>query len=89
MEISAPFLIHPGYQLSYHTEQVLTTLVPRIHFALPASPDEHGHVKQIYWKMNGLQVPVVRPPAGDHVTQQVPLDLRRVREEDFIEIQPR
>jgi len=34
--------------------------------------------------MNGLQVPVVRPPAGDNVTAQVPLDLRRVREEDFM-----
>ncbi|OJA12274.1 hypothetical protein AZE42_08148 [Rhizopogon vesiculosus] len=69
-------------------KQVLTTLVPRIHFALPKSPDEDGHVKEIYWKMNGLQVPVVRPPAGDNVTAQVPLDLRRVREDDFMN-QPR
>ncbi|KAJ8581364.1 hypothetical protein M405DRAFT_627868 [Rhizopogon salebrosus TDB-379] len=65
-------------------KQVLTTLVPRIHFALPASPNEDGHVKEIYWKMNGLQVPVVRPPCGDDVTVQVPLDLRRVREGDFV-----
>ncbi|KAH7930153.1 cytochrome P450 [Leucogyrophana mollusca] len=52
-------------------KQVLTTLIPRIHFALP-SPD----VKEIYWKMNGLQIPVVLPPAGDGKTSQVPLMLR-------------
>lgn len=69
-------------------KQVLTTLVPRIHFALPASTDRNGYVKEIYWKMNGLQVPVVRPPAGDNVSAQVPLDLRKVCEQDFVANQP-
>lgn len=34
--------------------------------------------------MNGLQVPVVRPPAGDNVTAQVPLDLRKVCEQEHL-----
>ena len=65
------------------SEQVLTTLISRIHFALPSTPDKNGHIKEVYWKVNGLQVPVVRPPAGDDVTAQVPLDLRLVESGDF------
>lgn len=53
-------------------------------FSLPSTPDENGNVKEIYWKMNGLQVPVVRPPVGDNQTAQVPLNVRLVREEDFL-----
>ncbi|KAF8558177.1 cytochrome P450 [Imleria badia] len=64
-------------------KQVVTTLISRIHFALPSIPDENGNVKEIYWKINGLQVPVVRPPAGDDVTAQVPLSLRLVQPGDF------
>ncbi|KAF8134953.1 cytochrome P450 [Boletus edulis] len=65
-------------------KQVVTTLISRIHFALSTIPDENGNVKEIYWKINGLQVPVVRPPAGDDVTAQVPLSLRLVQPGDFI-----
>ncbi|KAG6373384.1 cytochrome P450 [Boletus reticuloceps] len=65
-------------------KQVVTTLISRIHFALSTIPDEKGNVKEIYWKINGLQVPVVRPPAGDDVTAQVPLSLRLVQPGDFI-----
>ncbi|KAI0922504.1 hypothetical protein AcW1_002875 [Taiwanofungus camphoratus] len=57
-------------------KQVLTTLLSNIHFSLPSD-------KEIYWKNNGLQVPVVRPPAGDFQTPQVPLNTRLVREDDF------
>nr|BAK09473.1 cytochrome P450 [Postia placenta] len=56
--------------------QVLTTLLSTLHFSLPAE-------KEIYWKMNGLQVPVVRPPAGDGQTPQVPLKIRLVRDDDY------
>lgn len=58
------------------TDQVLTTLLSTLHFSLPAE-------KEIYWKMNGLQVPVVRPPAGDGQTPQVPLKIRLVRDDDY------
>ncbi|OCH89654.1 cytochrome P450 [Obba rivulosa] len=44
--------------------------------------NEHGRTKQILWKMNGLHVPVDPPPRDGH-TPQVPLDIRRVCEEDF------
>nr|BAK09506.1 cytochrome P450 [Postia placenta] len=57
-------------------KQVLTTLLSTLHFSLPAE-------KEIYWKMNGLQVPVVRPPAGDGQTPQVPLKIRLVRDDDY------
>lgn len=63
---------------------MVTTLISRIHFALPSIPDQNGNVKEIYWKYNGLQVPVVRPPTGDDVTSQVPLDLRLVQPGDFV-----
>ncbi|EMD39638.1 hypothetical protein CERSUDRAFT_111948 [Gelatoporia subvermispora B] len=65
-------------------KQILTTLLSTMHFALPSGADEHGNRKQIRWKMNGLQVPVLDPPAGDGHTPQVPLDVRRVRAEDFL-----
>ena len=54
-----------------------------MHFSLPSATDEDGNRKEIYWMMNGLQVPVVRAPFGDGKTLQVPLDIRRVCEEDF------
>ncbi|KAF9223682.1 cytochrome P450 [Gyrodon lividus] len=65
-------------------KQIVTTLISRIHFALPSIPDEKGNVKDIYWKVNGLQVPVVRPPAGDNTTAQLPLSVRLVRPDDFL-----
>ncbi|OCH90422.1 cytochrome P450 [Obba rivulosa] len=64
-------------------KQILTTLLSAMHFALPAGTDAHGHRKEIRWKMNGLQVPVLEPPAGDGRTPQVPLDARRVCPTDF------
>ncbi|KAF9243490.1 cytochrome P450 [Melanogaster broomeanus] len=67
-------------------KQVVTTLISRIHFALPSIPDENGNVKEIYWKVNGLQVPVVRSPAGDNTTAQVPLSLRMVQPGDFLPV---
>ncbi|OBZ67348.1 hypothetical protein A0H81_12650 [Grifola frondosa] len=65
-------------------KQILTTLLSSMHFSLPSAADENGVKKEIYWKMNGLQVPVVRPPHGDFMTAQVPLDVRLVREDDFL-----
>ncbi|KAH9927396.1 cytochrome P450 [Amylocystis lapponica] len=65
-------------------KQVLTTLLSTVHFALPSAVDAQGQRKEIYWKMNALQVPVVRAPAGDDHTPQVPLDVRRVQEGDFL-----
>ncbi|KAI0043396.1 cytochrome P450, partial [Auriscalpium vulgare] len=58
-------------------KQVVTALISTLHFSLPSDD------KEIYWKINGLQVPVVRPPSGDGVTPAVPLDVRLVRESDF------
>ncbi|KAI0047498.1 cytochrome P450, partial [Auriscalpium vulgare] len=57
-------------------KQVITALISTLHFSLPSNKD-------IYWKINVLQVPVVRPPYGDGVTPTVPLDVRLVRESDF------
>ncbi|KAG2036791.1 cytochrome P450 [Suillus americanus] len=61
-------------------KDVLATLVPDIHFALPSEPDENGHVKEIYWKMTSFHTPVVKAPAGDGETPHLPLSLRLVRE---------
>ncbi|KZT24217.1 cytochrome P450 [Neolentinus lepideus HHB14362 ss-1] len=65
-------------------KQVITTFLSRMHFSLPYETDSHGNKKSITWKMNGLQVPVVDPPFGDGVTAQVPLIVRRVKQEDFV-----
>ncbi|KAI0716728.1 cytochrome P450 [Earliella scabrosa] len=65
-------------------KQVLATLVPALHFALPSAVDAYGVRKEIYWRMDGLQFPVVRPPHGDGKTHLVPLDIRPVRETDFL-----
>jgi hypothetical protein len=56
----------------------------RLHVALPTEPNAQGHVKEIQWKLGGSHIPVVRLPAGDGVTPQVPLNVRLVREEDFV-----
>ena len=61
----------------------MSTLLSTMHFSLPSSLDKDGNKKEIYWKYDGIQVPIVIPPGGDGVTPQVPLDVRRVREEDF------
>ena len=63
--------------------QVLSTLLPRIHFSLPSGVDASGRKKEIYWKMNGPQIPVVRAPFGDGISPQVPLGVRLVKEVDF------
>ncbi|EIM82072.1 cytochrome P450, partial [Stereum hirsutum FP-91666 SS1] len=65
-------------------KQVMATLLTVVHFSLPSTPDETGHIKEIYWKTNAVQVPVVRPPSGDGQTPQVPLDVRLVREDDYL-----
>ncbi|KAH9899237.1 cytochrome P450 [Cubamyces lactineus] len=65
-------------------KQVLATLLSTMHFALPSATDAAGSRKEIYWRMDGLQVPVVLPPHGDHKTSQVPLDIRLVKERDFL-----
>ncbi|KAH9043435.1 cytochrome P450, partial [Lactarius hengduanensis] len=64
-------------------KQIIATLISNMHFSLPSATDEHGNRKEIYWMMNGLQVPVVRAPFGDGKTSQVPLDVRTVCEDDF------
>jgi hypothetical protein len=64
-------------------KQVLATLILRLHVALPANPNPLGHVKEIEWKLRVFHIPVVKRPAGDGVTPQVPLNVRLVREEDF------
>jgi hypothetical protein len=66
------------------TEQVIASLLLRLHFALPTEPDAQGHVKEIQWKLGVSHIPVVKLPAGDGVTPQVPLSVRLVREEDFV-----
>ncbi|KZT00538.1 cytochrome P450 [Laetiporus sulphureus 93-53] len=71
--------------MAIFTEQVIVTLVPALSLELPSEADESGNVKEIYWKMNGLQVPVVRPPLGDDRMPQVPLMIRRVEEHDFLD----
>lgn len=63
-----------------YIEQVMATLLTVVHLSLPSTPDETGHIKEIYWKT----VPVVRPPSGDGQTPQVPLDVRLVREDDYL-----
>ncbi|EKM58163.1 uncharacterized protein PHACADRAFT_252249 [Phanerochaete carnosa HHB-10118-sp] len=73
-----------GFKFSeMEAKQVLATLLPRLHFALPSAVDENGNRKEVYWKMSGPQIPVIRPPFGDGTTAQVPLDVRLVKEEDF------
>ncbi|KAG1739087.1 cytochrome P450 [Suillus paluster] len=57
-------------------KKVVATLIVRLHFALPTD-------KEIQWKLWVFHVPVVKPPAGDGVTPQVPLTVRLAREDDF------
>ncbi|KAG2345548.1 cytochrome P450 [Suillus weaverae] len=61
-------------------KDVLAALLPAIHFALPSEPDDNGNAKEIYWKMSGFHTPVVKAPAGDGETPQLPLSIRLVRE---------
>jgi len=60
----------------WFTEDVLATLLSDIHFALPSEPDENGITKEIHWKMTGFHSPVVKAPAGDGETPQLPLSMR-------------
>lgn len=57
-----------------------------MYFSLPSTQDANGNitVKEIYWKMNGPQVPVVLSPWGDGETPRVPLNVRLVQEDDFL-----
>ncbi|KAG1770512.1 cytochrome P450 [Suillus occidentalis] len=61
-------------------KDVLATLLPAIHFALPSERDDNGNVKEIHWKMSGFHTPVVKAPAGDGETPHLPLSMRLVRE---------
>ncbi|KAG2036047.1 cytochrome P450 [Suillus americanus] len=61
-------------------KDVLATLLPAIHFALPSEPDDNGNVKEIYWKMSGFHTPVVKAPAGDGETPHLPLSMQLVGE---------
>ncbi|KAG1746406.1 cytochrome P450 [Suillus lakei] len=65
-------------------QQVLATLVLRLHFSLPTKQNAQGHAKEIQWKLRGFHIPVVKAPAGDGVTPQVPLNVRLVRDDDFM-----
>ncbi|KAG2347625.1 cytochrome P450 [Suillus weaverae] len=64
-------------------KEILAALILRLHFALPTDPDANGHIKEIQWKLKAFHTPVVKSPAGDGVTPQIPLNIRMVREEDF------
>lgn len=64
-------------------KEILAALILRLHFALPTDPDANGYIKEIQWKLKAFHTPVVKAPAGDGVTPQVPLNVRMVREEDF------
>ena len=68
----------------WRAEQVLSTFLSHLHFALPSAVNADGVRKEIYWRIDGLQVPVVREPHGDFKTPQVPLDVRAVTESDFL-----
>ncbi|KAG2146016.1 cytochrome P450 [Suillus bovinus] len=61
-------------------KDVLATLLPVIHFALPSEPDDNGNVKEIHWKMSGFHTPVIKAPAGDGETPLLPLSMRLVRD---------
>ncbi|KAF8518920.1 cytochrome P450 [Gautieria morchelliformis] len=67
----------------YIDGQILLTILSHIYLSLPASVDDNGHPKEIYWKMSGLQVPVVRTPVGFNSIPQMPLDVRLIRDADF------
>ncbi|KAG2150531.1 cytochrome P450 [Suillus clintonianus] len=64
-------------------KEILAALMLRLHFVLPTDPDANGHIKEIQWKLKVFHTPVVKLPAGDGVTPQVPLNVRLVQEEDF------
>ncbi|KAG1878786.1 cytochrome P450, partial [Suillus subluteus] len=64
-------------------KQVLVTLILHLHVALLMEPNTTGYMKEIVWKLRVFHMPVVRPPAGDGMTLQVPLNVWSVREEDF------
>ena len=83
MEISRSFARSLLRHQRLSPEQVIAALLSRFHFSLPSTPDEHGKVKEIYWKVSGLQVPVILPPSGDGMTPQIPLGVRRVKDGDF------
>jgi hypothetical protein len=68
---------------AFATEQVIASLMLRIHIGLPTEPNAEGHVKEIQWR--GFHIPVVQPPAGDGITSQLPLNVRLVTEEDFVQ----
>lgn len=63
-------------------EQILATLLPEVHFALPV--DDAGIKKDVRWEMNGVDVPTVKLSTGEIRKGELPLDLRLVCESDFI-----
>ncbi|KAH9941732.1 cytochrome P450 [Epithele typhae] len=46
--------------------------------------DKNGVRKEIYWRIDGLQIPVVGEPHGDFKSPQVPLDVRVVIDSDYL-----
>ncbi|PCH36707.1 cytochrome P450 [Wolfiporia cocos MD-104 SS10] len=67
---------YPGVSFKFaelEIKQTLAMLLSALHFELPND-------KEIHWKMNGLQVPVVCPPTEDDVRAQVPLMIRHLRQ---------
>lgn len=66
------------------SEQVLVTLLSSLCFSLPSVVDENtGSPKIVRWRTDGLQKPVLSPPAGNGLTPQMPMNLRAVGEKDF------
>jgi len=65
-------------------KEIIAALMLRLHFGLPTDADSNGHIKEIEWQLRGFHIPVVKPPAGDGITSQVPLNVRLVQEDDFI-----
>ncbi|KAI0047420.1 cytochrome P450 [Auriscalpium vulgare] len=54
-------------------KQVIASLISVMHFSPP----------EIYWRMDGFQVPVLRSPTGIDTEAQMPLSIRLVRDTDF------
>ncbi|KAG1746433.1 cytochrome P450 [Suillus lakei] len=81
----SPTKIHLWFKFAkMESKQVLATLVLRLHFSLPTEQNTQVYVKEIQWKLQAFHIPVVKPPAGDGVTPQVPLNVRLVKKNDFI-----
>ncbi|KAG2347448.1 hypothetical protein BDR05DRAFT_1056921 [Suillus weaverae] len=78
------FRFYNGFKFAeIELEQVLAMLVLRLHFSLPTERNAQGHVKEIRWKLQAFHIFVMKPPAGDGVTPQVPLNVGLAKD-DYI-----